>query len=77
MFYGPGREPRTLPMATHTELWPIDKIVPYSQNSRKNNAAVSRMCASIREFGKGGRRGGPPAASLLVSNPDLSVEKIE
>ena len=34
-----------------TELWPIDKFVPYIRNPRKNDAAVDRMCASIREFG--------------------------
>ncbi len=37
--------------ATYTELWPIDKFVPYIRNPRKNDAAVDRMCASIREFG--------------------------
>ena len=33
------------------ELWPIDKLVFYSRNPRKNDAAVERMCGSIREFG--------------------------
>ena len=33
------------------ELWPIDKFVFYAHNPRKNDAAVDRMCASIREFG--------------------------
>src|SRR5262245_61889504 len=32
-------------------LWPIDKFVPYLRNPRKNDQAVDRMCASIREFG--------------------------
>src|SRR5262250_1478088 len=38
---------------THTllEIWPIDKFVFYARNPRKNDAAVDRMCASIREFG--------------------------
>jgi DNA modification methylase len=31
--------------------WPIDKLVPYVRNPRRNDAAVDRMCASIREFG--------------------------
>jgi DNA modification methylase len=31
--------------------WHIDKLVPYQRNPRKNDAAVDRMCASIREFG--------------------------
>src|SRR5258708_7930951 len=33
------------------ELWPIEKLVFYARNPRKNDAAVDRMCASIREFG--------------------------
>jgi ParB-like chromosome segregation protein Spo0J len=31
--------------------WPIDRLVFYARNPRKNDAAVDRMCASIREFG--------------------------
>jgi len=33
------------------QLWPIDRLVPYVRNPRRNDAAVDRMCASIREFG--------------------------
>jgi len=33
------------------QTWPIDKLVFYARNPRKNDAAVDRMCASIREFG--------------------------
>src|ERR1022692_3656940 len=33
------------------QLWPIDKLVFYIRNPRKNDAAVDRMCGSIREFG--------------------------
>src|SRR5450631_2290930 len=33
------------------EIWPIEKLVFYARNPRKNDAAVDRMCASIREFG--------------------------
>jgi DNA modification methylase len=33
------------------QLWPIDRIVPYARKLRRNDAAVDRMCASIREFG--------------------------
>ena len=33
------------------QMWPIDKLVPYARNPRKNDAAVDRMCGSIREFG--------------------------
>ena len=33
------------------EMWPIDRLIFYARNPRKNDAAVDRMCASIREFG--------------------------
>jgi hypothetical protein len=33
------------------ELWPVDKLVFYARNPRKNDAAVDRMVTSIREFG--------------------------
>src|SRR3954469_3194706 len=33
------------------EIWPIEKLVFYARNPRKNDAAVDRMCSSIREFG--------------------------
>jgi hypothetical protein len=33
------------------EVWPIDRFVLYARNPRKNDAAVDRMVASIREFG--------------------------
>jgi ParB-like chromosome segregation protein Spo0J len=32
-------------------LWPIEQFVFYARNPRKNDAAVDRMCSSIREFG--------------------------
>jgi DNA modification methylase len=32
-------------------MWPIDRFVFYARNPRKNDAAVDRMCSSIREFG--------------------------
>jgi ParB-like chromosome segregation protein Spo0J len=32
-------------------IWPIDRLVLYARNPRKNDAAVDRMCGSIREFG--------------------------
>ena len=31
--------------------WPAEKLVPYARNPRKNDAAVDRMAAAIREFG--------------------------
>jgi ParB-like chromosome segregation protein Spo0J len=33
------------------ELWPIERLVEYPRNPRKNDCAVDRMCGSIREFG--------------------------
>ena len=33
------------------EMWHVDKLIPYVRNPRKNDAAVDRMAASIREFG--------------------------
>jgi len=33
------------------EMWPIAKCKPYHRNPRKNDKAVERMVASIREFG--------------------------
>ena len=32
------------------QIWPIDRLVFYARNPRKNEAAVDRMCSSIREF---------------------------
>ncbi len=37
--------------ALQIEVWPIDRFVFYARNPRKNDAAVDRMCSSIREFG--------------------------
>ncbi len=31
--------------------WHIERLIPYARNPRKNDAAVDRMAASIREFG--------------------------
>src|ERR1035438_10505151 len=33
------------------QSWPIERFIHYARNPRKNDAAVDRMCASIREFG--------------------------
>src|SRR6266478_5854542 len=41
--------PQTLKQ--RVELWPIGRLREYPRNPRKNDAAVDRMCASIREFG--------------------------
>lgn len=34
-----------------TEFWPIERLVPYARNPRKNDEQVERMVAAIREFG--------------------------
>jgi ParB-like chromosome segregation protein Spo0J len=39
------------PPATQIQTWPIDRLVFYARNPRKNDSAVDRMCSSIREFG--------------------------
>ena len=33
------------------ESWPVTRLIPYARNPRKNDEAVDRMCAAIREFG--------------------------
>src|SRR5579862_7558138 len=39
------------PQQLEIQVWPIDRLVFYARNPRKNDAAVDRMCSSIREFG--------------------------
>src|ERR1035437_2808708 len=39
------------PLQMEIQSWPTDKFVFYARNPRKNDAAVDRMCSSIREFG--------------------------
>jgi hypothetical protein len=39
------------PASMEIQTWPIDKLVPYARNPRKNEAVVELMCNSIREFG--------------------------
>jgi DNA modification methylase len=38
-------------MTMNIHVWPIEKLVDYARNPRKNDQAVDRMCASLREFG--------------------------
>lgn len=33
------------------ETWPVDRLIPYARNPRKNDAAVDQMCGAIKEFG--------------------------
>jgi DNA modification methylase len=37
--------------ALEIQTWPLEKLVPYAANPRKNDAAVARMCDSIRHYG--------------------------
>jgi hypothetical protein len=39
------------PQSLTIQTWHIDRLVFYARNPRKNDAAVDRMCSSIREFG--------------------------
>jgi DNA modification methylase len=60
-FTGPGRAAdcstpkqasgNSLPPGLQVQSWPIDRLIFYARNPRKNAAAVDRMCSSIREFG--------------------------
>jgi ParB-like chromosome segregation protein Spo0J len=34
-----------------TVQWNIDKLTPYARNPRKNDAAVDKVAASLKEFG--------------------------
>ncbi|MGE0108165.1 MAG: DNA modification methylase [Bdellovibrionales bacterium] len=40
-----------LNIADHIELWPIDKLIPYARNPRKNDHVIDKMVAAIHEFG--------------------------
>ena len=33
------------------EQWPIDRLIEYARNPRKNDHAVDQMAAAIQEFG--------------------------
>lgn len=33
------------------ETWPIERLIPYARNPRKNDAQVDRMASAIKEFG--------------------------
>ncbi len=38
-------------MALQIEHWPLDRLIPYAKNPRRNDDVVDRMVGSIREFG--------------------------
>lgn len=33
------------------EIWSIDKVIPYARNPRKNDSAVPKVMASLKEYG--------------------------
>ncbi len=33
------------------ETWPVERLIPYARNPRKNDAVEDRMCGAIKEFG--------------------------
>jgi hypothetical protein len=39
------------PPQLEIQIWPIERLIFYVRNPRKNEAVVDRMCSSIREFG--------------------------
>jgi DNA modification methylase len=41
----------TSPQQLEIQTWPVARLVMYARNPRKNDAAVERMCGSLREFG--------------------------
>ena len=38
-------------MELKVEMWPVERLVPYARNPRRNDEQVEKMAASIREFG--------------------------
>ena len=38
-------------MELKVEMWPMERLVPYARNPRRNDEQVEKMAASIREFG--------------------------
>jgi hypothetical protein len=41
----------TSPTTPEIQIWHIDRFVFYARSPRKKDAAVDRICESIREFG--------------------------
>ena len=38
-------------MDLQVEMWPVERLIPYARNPRRNDDQVEKMAASIREFG--------------------------
>jgi DNA modification methylase len=48
----PGPRSAADPMAElELQHWPIERLIEYARNPRRNDEAVERMCGAIREFG--------------------------
>jgi len=48
---GSGRKSKNTSPQIRIEYWPATRLVPYARNPRKNDKAVDRIVASIREYG--------------------------
>ena len=38
-------------MQLNIEIWPIERVTPYAKNPRRNDKAVAKVAASLKEFG--------------------------
>ena len=38
-------------MQLNIETWPIERVTPYAKNPRRNDKAVAKVAASLKEFG--------------------------
>ena len=45
------RKPAEQNPALKIEYWPIDRLLPYERNPRRNDKAIPQMVASIKEYG--------------------------
>ena len=60
------------PQSMEVQVWPIDKLVFYARNPRKNDAAVDRMCSSTSyrfRWGLDSKRRGRPSPQR--ANPEV------
>lgn len=39
------------------QMWSVDRVIPYKRNPRRNEDAVEKVAASIKEFGMNKPRG--------------------
>ena len=62
----------TSPVVPEVQTWPIERLVFYVRNPRKNDSAVDRMCGSIREFGFKIPFGVAPSGEQLSAGSEFS-----